>query len=69
GSNPLHLAARTGRLSLVLLYLSLGVEVDLRGENGWTPLHEAMSQGDKVVVRALIGRGASLQAKTRTGHT
>jgi hypothetical protein len=34
-ASPLHIAARSGNLEMVIFLISNGCPVDLRGENGW----------------------------------
>lgn len=39
------------------------------GDAGWTPLHEAVAEGDEQVVRVLVAAGADLGARTEVGRT
>jgi ankyrin repeat protein len=34
-ASPLHIAARTGNLEMVIFLITIGCPIDLRGENGW----------------------------------
>jgi ankyrin repeat protein len=42
------------------MLLDAGIDVNQTGENGWTPLHEAISYGHDHVCRYLISRGANV---------
>ncbi|KAJ3359296.1 hypothetical protein GGF32_009505 [Allomyces javanicus] len=65
----LHIAARLGHFDLVYLYLETGLDPNLPGENGWTPLHEAVSQRHRDVARLLVRRGARATVVTPQGET
>lgn len=39
------------------------------GETGWTPLMRAAQKGHLEIVKALIGSGASINARTSDGRT
>ncbi|KAJ1963182.1 hypothetical protein IWQ62_003297, partial [Dispira parvispora] len=69
GNTPLQLAARAGLLDLCLVYLWLGLDPNDRGQNGWTPLHEAMSWGHRSVALQLISQGARLDLANKEGYT
>ncbi|KAJ1657336.1 hypothetical protein IWQ61_003241 [Dispira simplex] len=69
GNTPLQLAARAGLLDLCLVYLWLGLDPNDRGQNGWTPLHEAMSWGHRSVALQLISQGARLDLTNKEGYT
>ncbi|CAL8309147.1 unnamed protein product [Lota lota] len=56
----LHVAAEHGRLSLLGLILRRGARLDLRDQEGRTPLHRAANRGHGEVIRALVKAGACL---------
>ncbi len=58
-------AAEHGKLRAVRLILDLGVPVDATGADGLTALHEAASNGHRLVVDELLSRGASLEIRDR----
>ena len=66
GSNaPLHLAKTA---SIVSALVDAGAVLDIRDENGWTPLIYASSNGHLETVRALVEEcGANVEAKDNTG--
>ncbi|MDA0310912.1 MAG: ankyrin repeat domain-containing protein [Gemmatimonadetes bacterium] len=47
----------------------LGVDVNIRDHQGYTPLHNAASRGDNEMVLYLIERGADLSVVSRYGQT
>ena len=47
----------------------LGVDVNTRDMNGFTPLHHAAGRGDTEMVLYLVERGADVMAVSRTGQT
>jgi ankyrin repeat protein len=70
GKQILHLAAEMGREEVVLRLLSCpGVEVDSRDLTGSSALHLASQCGYLQVVKALLGAGASLEARDACGRT
>jgi hypothetical protein len=58
-----------GNVRKVRLELQRGVDVNERGENGYTPLHAAAENGHAEVVRLLLGRGADKTAQLDSGET
>ena len=56
----LHVSAEHGHLSLLELLLRRGARLDLKDQEGRTPLHRAANRGHGEVVRALMKAGASL---------
>jgi ankyrin repeat protein len=63
GLTPLHSAAVSGHLELVILFLDKGANVNERDSRGWAPLHFAATNGSVDVVRVLLDSGAEMQAK------
>ncbi|KAI8915053.1 hypothetical protein BC831DRAFT_554507 [Entophlyctis helioformis] len=64
GSTALHLAARAGKLDQIIAMVLSKVDVNARGQNDWTALHEAVSFCRKDVVQYLLKKGADRNAKT-----
>lgn len=58
GDSCLHVAAGRGDLRAVRLLVDAGVDVNLRGDLGNTPLHYARKGSHKDVMELLISRGA-----------
>jgi purine nucleoside permease len=66
GSTPAHTLAATGKTQeLMQLLDSQGHLLDATDKNGWTPLHEGSRGGHIDVVRALVKKGADLNARTK----
>lgn len=66
-SNELMAAAYAGDLNLVSKLLAAGADVNVRDENGWSPLMKAcynaeLKHGFADVVQALITAGADIEA-------
>ncbi|KAJ3336924.1 hypothetical protein HDU93_001887 [Gonapodya sp. JEL0774] len=68
GCNPLHLAARTGSVDLVMIYSEF-LDINGRGENGWTPLHEAVSRKQEQAARLLVHLGALREIRNDSGES
>lgn len=47
----------------------LGMDVNARDHNGYTPLHHAASRGDNELIRYLVSKGADVKAVSRSGQT
>lgn len=62
-------AARTGDVRLAAKMLDEGADINAVGEEGYTPLHEAVRANRKEAAALLVERGASLAAKEQTGLT
>ncbi len=47
----------------------VGLEVDARDHNGFTPLHHAAARGDLELIQYLVDQGADVKAVSRSGLT
>lgn len=65
--SPLHRAAYSGHLSVVLCLLDSGANLHARTVDGWTPLHSACRWGHTAVASCLLRHGADINALTK-GH-
>ncbi|KAJ3084031.1 Histone-lysine N-methyltransferase ehmt2 [Rhizoclosmatium hyalinum] len=69
GSTALHLAARAGHLELVTALIETGkFDVNSKGQNEWTPLHESVCLRRVDVSKYLIRAGANLEAITNSNE-
>ncbi len=64
GDNALHIVAGWGDVAGAKLLIDAGIEIDKRGDRGYTPLHQACITGDPETVRLLADNGADLYALT-----
>ena len=69
GFEPLHLAAKGGRLQAARLLLTAGADVNARGQMEFTPLHWAVQRRQRAVAELLLARGANLRAQDSMGVT
>ena len=67
GESVLHLAACQGRVDIIERLIDDGVDINKKGEHGYTPLHEAIEQGNYLAALYLIKRGADLMVKNDFG--
>lgn len=71
GQAPLHLAVKENCVAEVERLLSLGADVQLTGEHGWTPLHVAANynRGDShyETIKLLLENGADVNASNCKG--
>jgi ankyrin repeat protein len=67
GNNLLHVAAIKNRPDVCKILINLGLDVNQRGEHGYTPLHEAAEQGNEEVYSMLVRFGADVNQKNRDG--
>jgi uncharacterized protein len=65
---PLGTAAFVRSVSLALLLLDSGADVNGRGEGGFTALHSAAQNGDQELARLLLERGADKSLATDDGQ-
>ena len=56
---------RKDKAEIVKLLLSMGADIQQRGGNDYTPLHDAVSRLDQQMVVLLLSHGADLHARTR----
>jgi Ankyrin repeats (3 copies)/MYND finger len=67
---PIHMAAKTGNVSLVKWFISVGgVDIEAKDSMGQTAAHHAALEDKVNVVRALADAGANLKAQTPSGQT
>lgn len=69
GIYSLSEAARAGRSGLVRTRLNEGYPVNLRNEEGMTPLHLAAQAGHMEVAELLLSRGADALSRDKQGRT
>ncbi|WP_353271055.1 ankyrin repeat domain-containing protein [Wolbachia endosymbiont (group A) of Alloplasta piceator] len=62
-------AACKNSVNVAQLLLSIGADIDIRGDQNWTPLHYAVSAGQYDMVRFLVDQGASILAKDNNVKT
>ena len=51
------------------LLLDRGADIDVKNNNGDTPIHEAAVNGNTDIVKLLLERGAAIDVKTDFGNT
>ena len=68
GRTLLHSAAYFGRVETIQWLLSLGADVLVVEEDGFTPLHEAVTK-DLTAAELLYEAGADINARSKTGRT
>ena len=54
GNTPLHLAAMLGHVEIARLLLENGAITKCRNKNMWTPLNEAISYGNRELVKMIL---------------
>ena len=65
-----HMHAPDGWIpSVKFLIEELGVDVNSRDHNGYTPLHHAAARGDNDLIMYLMSKGADISAVSRRGQT
>jgi ankyrin repeat protein len=65
----LHWAASLGLAEMARLLIDSGADVNIRNEEGDTPLHWAAGEGQKELVVILIVHGADVNALNKRGWT
>ena len=69
GSTPAHRLANAGDYNGLKELLDRNEKlINKRDENGWTPLHEAVRDGNIDVIELLLERGADINARTGPNH-
>ena len=63
GSSLLHRAATGGNTSNINKLLSLGLEIDTRSDDGFTPLMAAALAGKQSAFKMLLRHGANVSLK------
>ena len=53
-------AIEDGNIEVVKQHLAAGTDVNSKDKDGWTPLHEAASEGHKQIVKLLVTKGCLL---------
>ena len=67
GDTPLHIMAIWGDVENARTLIEAGAEIDARGEDGFTPLLNAVGQGHVEMVRLLLDSGANPRLATIDG--
>jgi ankyrin repeat protein len=69
---PLHQAAIDGNLEQAQNFLDRGADVNVKNNNGWTPLYCAAMKNDensKAIINLLLDKGADVNAADMEGWT
>ncbi|OJD40378.1 ankyrin repeat domain protein [Diplodia corticola] len=70
GMSAVHFAIQEGRIAIVgALSRHRGVDLNLKSNNAWTPLHLAVWKKSREMVLSLLTGGAKTDAVDRFGHT
>ncbi len=64
GDNALHCVIVWGDYEAAKILVTHGINVNQKGEEGYTPLHEACEFGNKAIVELLLENGADPFART-----
>ena len=65
----LHAGAASKSFEVVQLLVEAGAPVNAQQEKGWTPLHEAVRQGNEAMVRLLLAHGADPKQQNEDGKS
>lgn len=68
-SHRIHYFSRVGNLERVESYLKNGIDIDIQGPFGRTPLHYASMTGNLEIVNMLLNKGAHINACDDMGTT
>ena len=63
----IHEAAENGNIKAVKKHIAAGKDVNLKVEDGTTPLHLAAAGGHKEVAELLLSKGADVNVKVVSG--
>mmetsp|Transcript_24250 Transcript_24250/g.29409 ORF Transcript_24250/g.29409 Transcript_24250/m.29409 type:complete len:457 (+) Transcript_24250:181-1551(+) len=63
GSRPLQFAAEAGYIKVVRMLLDAGADIDAKGLNHQTALHEAVIGGHESIVRMLLSKGCDVELR------
>lgn len=69
GNTALMLAIDRGKIAVAHKLIEMGANLEIRGQKGWTALHNAASGGEtgyKDIAKALLDTGASVDALSET---
>ena len=70
GETKLQVAVIEGKYSVVRSLINQGYSVNVRDNNGWTPLHEAANHGHVEICKLLVENGAKVDSvMAQTGLT
>lgn len=65
----LHAAAEAGQVSAILELVEAGVDVDIRGRQGRSPLHCATVSGHRTAIQTLLDLGADINFACHNSYT
>jgi ankyrin repeat protein len=65
----LHAGAASKSVEVVQLLVDAGAPVNAQQDKGWTPLHEAVRQGNEAMVRLLLAHGADPKLQNDDGKS
>jgi len=68
GENALHLVTIWNDIEAASVLIESGIDIDKKGEHGYTPLHEAVQQEHQHMVELLLRNGASPIIKNNEGQ-
>ena len=69
GMEAIHLAASLNLENILNILLEQQLDIDVKDDGGYTPLHWAVWKGHDNIARLLIGKGADLNIKDNQGET
>lgn len=69
GDRPMNVAATRGSIDEMALLMTHGVRVNDAGEHSYTPLHNAVEQGQLGAVLWLLAQGADAALRNDAGET
>ena len=69
GDTLLHAAATFGKIESIQCLVSLGIDVNAKNNNGWTPIYYAADQGKIESIQCLVKLGADVNARSNDGFT